>query len=301
MKTFIKWTAGILLLCVLAAGGYAYYLYSNFAQTVESIHQPLNEPKSSLREEEVDIEKKHPVSILIMGVDERSGDRGRADTLVLVTVNPNTGSTKMVSIPRDTRVEIIGKNKTDKINHSYAFGGVGTTTKTIESFLHVPIDYYVKINMEGFVDIVDTVGGVTVNNPFAFTYEGYHFKKGEITLNGKEALAYSRMRKQDPRGDAGRNDRQRQIIEAIMKKGASVSTITKLNPLLKTVGNNVQTNLTLDEMKSLSSDYRNAIGQVEEFALTGKGTKINGTYYLVPDEAKKQEITTLLREHLELE
>lgn len=74
----------------------------------------------------------------------------------------------------------------DKINHSYAFGGTQMTVDTVENFLDVPVDYFVKVNMESFRDVVDTLGGITVNSTFAFSYDGYSFGKGEITLNGKK-------------------------------------------------------------------------------------------------------------------
>src|SRR5690606_27392907 len=132
---------------------------------------------------------------------------------IVLTVNPNKESIQMVSIPRDTRTEIIGKGFEDKINHAYAFGGMEMAIDTVENFLDIPIDYYVQVNMEGFKDLIDAVGGVTVENDLAFTQDGYHFPEGTITLYGDEALAFVRMRKNDPRGEFGRQLRQRQIIE----------------------------------------------------------------------------------------
>lgn len=167
---------------------------------------------------------------MLIGVDERKNDRGRADSLIVMTVNPKKQSIEMVSIPRDTRTLIVGKGKEDKINHSYAFGGV---MATVEQFLDIPIGYYIKANMESFKDMVDAVGGVIVNNAFAFEYEGESFPKGEITLNGEKALKYTRMRYDDPRGDFGRQDRQKQVIEAIIKKGASFSSLVNYNDILE--------------------------------------------------------------------
>lgn len=94
----------------------------------------------------------------------------------------------MVSIPRDTRTEIVGKGTTDKINHAYAFGGVDMAVNTVEKFLDVPVDYYVQVNMESFKDIVDAVGGVTVNNDLNFDYDGYSFKKESLRLMEKKLL-----------------------------------------------------------------------------------------------------------------
>ncbi|GAA3319168.1 hypothetical protein GCM10020331_024960 [Ectobacillus funiculus] len=156
----------------------------------------------------------------MLGADERADEVGRSDTLLVITLNPRTKSMKMVSIPRDTYTEIVGKGKSDKINHAYAFGGIDMSVNTVENFLNIPIDYYIEVNMAGFKDIVDAVGGVDVVNDLDFFHSlVIIFAKGPIHLNGEEALVYSRMRKQDPRGDFGRQMRQRQIIKAVIQKG----------------------------------------------------------------------------------
>ena len=101
---------------------------------------------------------------------------------MVITLNPKNNSMKTVSIPRDTYTEIVGKGKSDKINHAYAFGGVDMSVATVEKFLNVPINYYIEVNMEGFKDIVDAVGGVDVNNDLEFSLEGKHFQR-EYSLN----------------------------------------------------------------------------------------------------------------------
>ncbi len=298
-----KWlwiVLSIIGVLVLGTGGYAFYLYKTAADTVASIHEDIGRDKSDKRTEKVKFTEKDPISILLMGVDEREGDRGRSDSLILMTVNPNTQSTQMVSIPRDTRTEIIGKGKQDKINHSYAFGGTEMTVATVENFLDVPVDYFVKINMESFKDTVDAVGGVEVENNLDFTYEGYHFTKGTIQLDGKKALAYSRMRKEDPRGDFGRQERQRQIIEAVIKKGANISSVTKFGDMFGVVRENVKTNLTFDEMWDIQANYKEASKKLEQFQVKGANERIDGIwYYLVPEE-ERLALSNQLKEHLEI-
>ncbi|MBA2877144.1 LCP family protein required for cell wall assembly [Anoxybacillus kamchatkensis] len=294
--------AGILIsLIFLAIGGYVYSLYNKVQETVSNMHEPINRTKSEKRIEEFSLENKDPISILLIGVDERKNDRGRADSLIIMTVNPQKRSVEMLSIPRDTRTEIVGKGKADKINHSYAFGGVEMTIATVEKFLDIPVDYYIKVNMESFKDIVDALGGVTVNNPFAFTYEGVSFPKGEITLNGEKALKYSRMRYDDPRGDFGRQDRQKQIIEAIIKKGASFSSLTNYSDVLSAIGKNIKTNLTFEEMKLIQSNYKEARHNIEQLHIKGKGTKMNGVYYLMVPEEERLQISNKLKEHLQMQ
>src|SRR3954468_14217784 len=189
-KRWLKITGIVILLLVIGAGAYAYSIYNSLTNAVDTMHQPIDREKSEKRTEEITLTKQDPFSVLMLGVDEREGDSGRSDTMIVLTVNPNNNSVKMLSIPRDTRTEIIGKGTEDKINHAYAFGGIPMALDTVENFLDIPIDYYVQINMEGFKDIVDAVGGVTVNNTLDFTSEGVHFTVGNIHLNGEKALKY---------------------------------------------------------------------------------------------------------------
>jgi polyisoprenyl-teichoic acid--peptidoglycan teichoic acid transferase len=299
-KTWVKVLIGAFLLLFIAVGAYAFTVYNSLTNAVETMHAPIDREKSEKRVEEVELEKAQPFSVLLLGVDEREGDRGRSDSIIVLTVNPNTNSVKMLSIPRDTRTEIVGKGTQDKINHAYAFGGVEMSIATVENFLDIPIDYYVQINMEGFKDIVDAVGGVTVDNDLDFTYEGTSFPKGQLTLNGEKALKYSRMRYEDPRGDFGRQLRQRQVIKAIIDEGASLNSLTNFGDIFQALGSNVKTDLTFDEMVTIQSKYRSASQQMEQLTVSGQGGKIDGVYYLtVPDE-EKANLQATLKEHLEL-
>ncbi|MBY0196849.1 LytR family transcriptional regulator [Priestia megaterium] len=299
-KRALKITMAIILVLILGVGAYAYSIWHSVEKTFTQTHEPLNRDVSEKRSEKVSFSKRDPISILLLGVDQRAGDRGRSDSLILMTVNPKDQSMKMVSIPRDTRTEIVGKGTTDKINHAYAFGGVDMAVNTVEKFLDVPVDYYVQVNMESFKDIVDAVGGVTVNNDLNFDYDGYSFKKGNLTLDGKEALAYSRMRKQDPRGDFGRQMRQRQIIEGVIEEGASVQSLANYGTILDTIGTNVRTNLTFDDMKQIQSNYKDARRNVEQLQVDGKGEKINGIYYYAVSDATRQALSSKLKQHLNI-
>lgn len=285
---------------IIATGSYAFYIWNKAQSTIANIQENIGRDKSDKRDQKVNFKNRDPISILLMGVDERKGDRGRSDSLILMTVNPKEQSMEMVSIPRDTRTEIVGKGIQDKINHAYAFGGTEMAIKTVENFLDVPVDYFVKVNMESFRDIVDAVGGVTVENDLDFTYEGYHFEKGTIHLDGKKALAYSRMRYDDPRGDFGRQERQRQIIEAVIEKGASITSITKFGEMFKVIENNVKTNLTFDEMWAIQENYKDARKNVIQHQIKGSGKKINGIYYYIVPEDERLSLSNELKKHLEL-
>jgi len=290
----------LILLLVIGAGAYAFTVYNSLTSAVDTMHQPIERDKSEKRQEAVTLDKKQPFSVLMMGVDKREGDIGRSDTLIVLTVNPNTKTTKMLSIPRDTRTEIIGKGKEDKINHAYAFGGVEMAMNTVENFLDIPIDYYMQINMESFQDIVNAVGGVTVNNDLDFSEGGFHFPKGEILLDGEKALSYARMRYKDPRGDFGRQSRQRQIIQGVIKKGASFSSLTKFDEIFEALGKNVKTNMTFDEMVDIQKNYKDAGNSIQQMEVTGSGTKIDGVYYYMVHEDEKLKVQQALKEQLEL-
>ncbi|WP_413306726.1 LytR family transcriptional regulator [Bacillus sp. 1P10SD] len=298
-----KWlkVTGIIVLVMLVAGGaYSYTIYKSLKSAVETMHQPIERKQSEKRQEPVAFKEKDPFSVLMLGVDERSGDKGRSDTIIVLTVNPNNNSVKMLSIPRDTRTEITGKGTEDKINHAYAFGGIPMAMDTVENFLDIPIDYYMKVNMEGFKDIVDAVGGVTVQNDLDFTQDGFHFTKGDLNLNGEKALSYTRMRHEDPRGDFGRQTRQRQIIQGIIKEGASLASLTNFSDIFTALGKNVKTNLTFDQMIDIQKNYKEAGKNIQQMEIKEQGTKINKIYYGLVSPEEKQRVQNELKAQLEL-
>ncbi|MDN3439767.1 LytR family transcriptional regulator [Planococcus sp. APC 3900] len=293
------WVVGILGLIVIGLGIYLFTVYNSFTNTLDEMHEPIDREASEKRatDQELSLTEQDPFSVLLLGVDEREDDRGRSDTVVVMTINPAEKSTKMVSIPRDTYTEIVGRGTTDKINHAYAFGGIEMSLATVENLLDIPIDYVMQVNMEGFKDIVDAVGGVEVNNTMAFD----DYPAGTIQLNGDEALGYVRMRKQDPEGDFGRQNRQKQVIQAIMKEGASVNSLLNYKDIFTALGDNVRTNMTFDEMMDVQSNYRDAIGTVDQMIVEdGYGETINGIWYYMMDDAELAEIQSTLKEHLEM-
>jgi len=297
-RPWLRVTGIVFLLLFIGVGVYVYSVYSSLTSAVDTMHQPVE--RETKRPADVTLEQKDPFSVLMLGVDERPGDRGRSDTMIVLTVNPELNSVKMLSIPRDTRTEIVGRGSQDKINHAYAFGGVEMSMDTVEHFLDIPIDYYLKVNMEGFKDIVDSVGGVLVTNDQEFSQGGHQFAKGEILLNGDKALSYVRMRKQDPRGDFGRQQRQRQIIEGVIKKGANFSTLSKFDDIFGALEKNVKTNLTFDQMVGIQSDYKVAGKSVEQMQISGSGTMISNIYYYSVPAEEQQRVQNELKEHLEL-
>ncbi|GGB57593.1 transcriptional regulator LytR [Lentibacillus populi] len=288
-RRWLKISLAVILILVLGVGAYAYSIYHNAKETVnEKMHKQVTsiDPGASKKK----IGKQKPLNILLLGVDKRKGDNGRSDALMVLSLDPKANKMQLISIPRDTRTEIVGKGSMDKINHAYAFGGTDMSVATVENFLGVELDYYVEMNMKGLSEMVDAVGGITLNNELdwydeGYYKKGYHFSKGEISLNGPQTMGYVRMRHLDPNGDFGRTKRQRKVIEAIVDKGASVASVTKIDDMIDVLGNNMETNLDFDDMKSLLLHYKDVRQNTVSYMMQGTGQKIGGVYYLiVPDE-----------------
>lgn len=237
-----------------------------------------------------DLDHRDPFSILLLGVDERQGDRGRSDTMILLSIQPASHSAIAISIPRDTRVLMPQRESYDKINHAYAYGGSALSVAAVERLFGIPIAYYMKTNMEGLVDIVDTVGGIEIDNQWAFEYDGKTYPLGKQHLNGAEALGFVRMRKEDPKGDFGRTQRQRQVLSAAIDQVVSFRSLGKLPHILSQLSQDVRTNLTSGAMIDLASDYRSAIHQVDTLYLNGTGKTINGIYYYTVQPEERQRI-----------
>lgn len=292
-------TLGIIVgVIVIGVGGYAYHLYSSVKDTAAKIYvQDKNEKHVSVESQSPKGNLK-PISILLMGVDQRPGDVGRSDTLMVMTLNPETKETQMVSIPRDTRVDIPGKG-IHKINAAYAYGGTSLAKDTINQFLDVPVDYYIRINMEGLVSLVNAVGGVDVYNDISWHDEGYYKKgfdyhKGMLHMNGEEALGFVRMRHLDPRGDFGRNKRQRDVIKAVVDKAMTLGGVSKFNDILDAVQGNVRTNLDFNDMTYIAENYKDCRAHMNTYEMKGQGTTIGGIYYLVVNNQEKQKVHQMI-------
>lgn len=290
-----NWLIAIFLIGSVLGGYRVFALYNQVQQTMNEVYVPMRTNYN------ISSKEHEPFSMLLLGVDERGEDMGRSDTMIVITVNKQLQTTKMLSIPRDTRVEISGKGFEDKINHAYAFGGTELAVQTVEQFLDIPIHYVMRVNMESFIEFIDIVDGIVVQNPFAFHYEGVHFPAGELTLNGERALQYVRMRFDDPAGDFGRQNRQRQVLEGLVEKGKSVETILQYERILHVVKEHFEMNLTLDDVRNIQKNYDTSLKNIESLYFErGNGEKIEGIYYYVPEETELTEIQTTLQEHLQI-
>ena len=243
--------------------------------------------------------------VLLAGVDGGASlEEGRTESLMVGTFNKESLQVTLVSIPRDSYVDIVttdGEFK-DKINHAYAYGGIDTTIATVEKLFDIPIDYYATINFDGIEDLVDAVGGVEVDVlvPISGRATGnVELRPGVQTLDGNEALAYARMRKDDPEGDVGRAKRQQQVLEAIINEATTINSFTKLNRIMNAVGDNIRTNMSLSEASQLQP-YTKSLRSFNQETLAGGDLTIGGVYYYELDPADLSDKRSLLKTELGL-
>lgn len=296
----------VLIPILVLIGGAATYAASVMKEADKIVSESYvadgREDGSSLRDEEVD-PKVNDVSILFIGVDqsskreENNESTGLSDALILATLNKEDKSVKMVSIPRDSYVYIPEVGYKTKINHAHAYGGVPATLETVEALFDIPVDYYVKINFNAFIDVVDELNGIDVDVPYEF-YEqdsedkknAIHLMPGEQLLDGEEALALARTRKQD--NDIERGKRQQDIIKAIVDKSVSFNTLLNIDDLMQAVGDNMSTNMSFDEIKSFVTYGSKGKLDIESLSLKGYDLVTDAYYYELDEEdlADKQAI-----------
>ena len=189
-------------------------------------------------------------NILISGIDTYGTITkvSRSDVNILVSVNSSTNKILLTSIPRDYYVLLPDFGEYDKLTHAGIYG-IETSVRTVENLLDTKINYYVKVNFTSLIDIVDALGGITIESMYDFTSkDGYHFNKGANTLNGEEALSFARERSAFAEGDRVRGQNQEIILEALIKKSMSASIITNYVELLDALDDKFLTNITDDEI-----------------------------------------------------
>ena len=223
------------------------------------------------------------INILVLGVDAREDDIGRSDTTFVVTIDISAKKVTMLSIPRDSRVKIAGHGW-DKINHAYSFGGSKLSKSSVENLLGIPIDYTVVMSFQGFVRMIDALGGVTIDVDKRMYYSDPYDDDGGLfidlhpgvqRLNGKLAIEYVRYR--DEEGDIGRVSRQQKFLKALLQEFTKPQLITKLPDLIKEFGATVQTDMPTHEMVKL-------IPVINEAAKSGLHTEwVSGTPCWIQD------------------
>ncbi|MDG3136821.1 LCP family protein [Streptococcus suis] len=272
-------------------------------------------------EEITPIDATEPLTILLMGVDmdqaTRGGDweGGRSDSMILVTVNPKTKETNMMSLTRDIMVEIAEANgessgTVEKLNHSYSYGQAPMAIATIEKMMDINIDRYIEINMDGLVELVDAVGGIEVDNTLGFPisiseHEPAYtsiVQPGKQLVNGDQALVYARMRYDDPEGDIGRQRRQREVITAIIKKLLQLDGLTQYKKILTAISNNMRTNIEISPATIPSLlGYKDSVSKLNSYQLRGVDQMVDEIYYQLPTSEHLLEMQNILKKSIGLE
>lgn len=301
---------GVLVLIGLLIAGYA---YKNLRDASDNMYTPVSKTtKSNKSRESLDklLAEKKPINILLLGIDTGAMDRhwkGRTDTMMMLSINPKTETTRITSIPRDMKASLPDYPNVSpiKINSAYTLGGVSETIKTLDKYYSVPIDGYILMNMGGLKKAIDQVGGVTVTSPLTFNNMGYSFVEGKTYhMMGKEALAFAQLRHGDPNQDYGRQDRDRRIIVGLLKKSVSPKTLLNKD-FLDSISKQMQTDLTLTQMYKIGTDYRAATKHEITDHAQGVSKMINNQRYgqmevEVVSKKERQRINDQIRQSLEL-
>lgn len=295
IKKILLMFFSLLAVTTIGLGAYGLTILNQSTNSLSKTYKGIGDENNVIAENK-------PMTILLMGVDTGSGSRedqwvGNSDTMILVTVNPQTRETTIMSLERDilTNITQDGETVQAKLNAAYAQGGAELAIETIQDLMNIHIDRYAMINMKGLVQLVDKVGGITVNNPFDFDIsieenEPEYTAKippGRQEIDGEQALVYSRMRYQDPEGDYGRQKRQREVIEKIIKKVLTFDGLSNYQGIIEAVSDNMQTNISLDTNSLMQlMGYRDALKNIRMEQLKGEDATLadGGSYQIVTSE-----------------
>jgi len=245
-------------------------------------------------------------NIVLFGIDQTEGDIGRSDAIIIATVDSLHKKLKLTSISRDSYVNIEGHGY-DKLNHAYAYGQEELSIKTINQTFGLDITDYAKVNFNNLKDIIDTLGGIdiTVEDSELGDLNGVISTSGRQHVNGTQALAYSRIRKNSG-GDDSRTERQRMLLTEIFNKVSTVG-ILKLPSMVNDILPHVQTSLSTSEVLSLGTKVlTSGMTDIEQLrfplAEHSKGDKINNIYYTTFDEEiTKEQIQKYIYEDIKPE
>lgn len=309
-KKIVRMFLSLFLVTAIGVGGYAWTIYNQSTDALSRTYKGFGNETNVIAETK-------PLTILLMGVDTGSGSRsdtwkGNSDSMLLLSVNPQTKKTVMMSLERDilTQIDENGETTEAKLNAAYAYGGAELAIATIEKMMNIHIDRYMMINMQGLVQLVDAVGGIEVNNTFDFPISIEEnepeytatVEPGKHLINGDQALVYARMRYQDPEGDYGRQKRQREVIRKVVEKVLSLNSISHYQAILRAVSKNMQTNVALDSSSIPQLlGYKDAFRNIQSEQLRGEDATLadGGSYQLVTSE-HLLEMQNLIRKSLGL-
>jgi len=308
VRTWIGWIAAFVLLAGLGASLAAAWLaYHTASQIYQPVERLPSEPRRAMEKRQAPAgEAEEPRSApdagevpkdlrsrtyLLLGVDRNASDpdAGRTDVILLAVHNPAANRLTLLSIPRDTYVEIAGKGYRDKINHSYRHG-VDTVIATVENFTGIQVDHYVLFNFDGFIKTIDAIGGLWLQVDEAAAGE-LGIPAGRQFLDGRQALEFVRFRG-DGTGDFGRNQRHQDVLSAVLEQTQHLRSPAKIKTVLDAIGQDVRTDLPFSRIITLASQagsfQENEIVRIRYEATTARFGPQNLSYVLIREEERKR-------------
>lgn len=254
---------------------------------------------------DVDVTKEN-FNVYVSGIDSYGNvtDKTRSDVNIVMSVNPVTNKILMINIPRDYYVELDGFAQKDKLTHAGMYG-VEVSAKTIENLLGIEINYYVKVNYNALIKLVDALGGVNVYSKYAFnTHENhYPIREGYNYVNGEKALDFVRTRKAFLDGDRVRGENQQAMIKAIIEKASDVSILLKYDEILKSLDGSFSTNISTNKIMSLVNMQLDSMPSWKIDSVSLNGSDAHGLtytypgqelYIMIPDEAVLEDVKNKL-------
>lgn len=293
---------------VLAVGGVVGYYFTRINSALENFGQGnlLPAPYAGQPQAATSAAK----NFLIVGADKNdNGSDGRSDVLMIAHLSGDRKQIYLISFPRDMWVnvpanDIVHRDSMAKINAAYSWGRSPLAVKTVEQLTQVRIDHTAEVNFGGFMELTDTLGGVTVDNKVASTVGQYSYPKGEITVRGEEALTYVRQRHGLPNGDLDRAERQRAVLKAILDKALSPEVLgnpVKFGEMLDLAGQQVTVDQTLPSSEVRGLIYELGVrerSQVQSLQapITGFDQSADGQSIAVVNQPQLAELSQALRE-----
>lgn len=281
-KKIVLVIVSVIVVLLLCAGVYAYSLYSSTQGESLSDSQVSASTASDLSDD--------VTNIALFGIDNRSADdAGRSDTIIIASINKSNKSIRLSSVMRDTFAKVTSSDGTvsyQKINAAYALGGAASAVKALNENFDLNITKYATIDFDGLVEIINTLGGITLNiedqsvldNANETIQNEYNSSDlipgtGEQVLDGLQTLAYARVRYAD--SDYGRTSRTRQILEAVLSKAKASGTMEALN-MISTIAPYIDTSLSVSEMTDYAQTIMDSSYTVQEFSVPTKEYSLYG-------------------------
>lgn len=291
MKIKKKWIVILLSFVLVMTMGYVMrkelalltfdmFLSNQVEKKLEETYKPITIKAPLVHDE--------PFSVLLLGIDQRDKEVGRSDSMIYSIVRRKENRILLLSVPRDSYTEIVGKNKQDKIAHAYAFGGAKMSIDSVEQLLKHPVTHYAAINFTGFKNVVDALGGIKlpitediVNKNW--NHDKFRIEANKPIYNGLEALNFVRYREDS---DMNRMMRNRIFLQAVAERAVQLDKISHISEILDIAGDHFSTDISPTDLIDLGKSIfiKESIPQFSTYALDGEGMMMHDIWYYKLDE-----------------